>query len=48
MNQPISDIAYPRDNIWMEQVDGRDGQVIWGVVQPRENVVVAAAEVGCE
>jgi hypothetical protein len=45
--QPISDVAYPRDNIWMEQVDGRDGRVIWGVIQPEENVVVAAAEVGC-
>lgn len=46
--QPISDVAYPRDNIWMEQVDGRDGRVVWGVVQPEENVVVAAAEVSCE
>ena len=45
--QPISDVAFPRDNIWMEQVDGRDGRVIWGVIQPEENVVVAAAEVGC-
>jgi hypothetical protein len=45
--QPISDVAYPRDNIWMEQVDGGDGRVIWGVIQPAENVVVAAAEVGC-
>ena len=47
--QPISDVAYPRDDIWMEQVDGRDGRVVWGVIQPEENVVVAAAEVdgGC-
>jgi hypothetical protein len=45
--QPISDVAYPRDNVWMEQVDGRDGRVIWGVIQPEENVVVAAAEAGC-
>jgi len=45
--QPISDVAYPRDNIWMEQVDARDGRVIWGVVQPKENVVVAAAKVSC-
>jgi hypothetical protein len=47
--QPISDIAWSRDNIWMEQVDVRDGRVVWGIVQPDENVVVAAAEVdgGC-
>ncbi len=47
--QPISDIAYARDNIWMEQVDVREGRVVWGIVQPDENVVVAAAEVdgGC-
>jgi hypothetical protein len=47
--QPISDIAYPRDNLWMEQVSVRDGRVVWGIVQPDENVVVAAAEVdgGC-
>jgi hypothetical protein len=43
--QPISDIAYPRDNIWMEQVNVRDGRVVWGIVQPAGNVVVAAAEV---
>jgi hypothetical protein len=43
--QPISDFAFPRDGLWMEQVDARDGSVRWGVVEPRENVVVAAAEV---
>ena len=43
--QPISDFAFRRDNLWMEQVDVRDGSVRWGIVQPRENVVVAAAEV---
>lgn len=43
--QPISDVAYSRDNIWMEQVDVRDGRVVWGIIQPQENVVVAAAEV---
>jgi hypothetical protein len=42
--QPISDVAYPRDNLWMEQVNVRDGTVLWGIVQPRGNVVVAAAE----
>jgi hypothetical protein len=43
--QPISDFAFARDDLWMEQVDVRDGSVRWGIVQPRENVVVAAAEV---
>jgi hypothetical protein len=43
--QPISDIAYNRDNIWMEQVNVRDGRIVWGIIQPRGNVVVAAAEV---
>jgi hypothetical protein len=43
--QPISDVAHSRDNIWMEQVNVRDGRVVWGMVQPRGNVVVAAAEV---
>ena len=43
--QPISDVAYERDNLWMEQVNVRDNSVLWGVVQPRGNVVVAAAEV---
>ncbi len=43
--QPISDFAYPRDDLWMEQVNVRDGSVLWGIVQPRENIVVAAAEV---
>lgn len=43
--QPISDFAFQRDNIWMEQVDVRHGGVLWGVIQPRGNVVVAAAEV---
>jgi hypothetical protein len=43
--QPISDFAFRRDNLWMEQVDVRDGSVRWGIVQPGENLVVAAAEV---
>jgi hypothetical protein len=43
--QPISDVAFQRDNLWMEQVDVRDGTVLWGIVQPHGNVVVAAAEV---
>jgi hypothetical protein len=43
--QPISDFGFRRDNIWMEQVDVRRGGVLWGIIQPRGNVVVAAAEV---
>ena len=43
--QPIGDFAFARDNLWMEQVNVRDGTVLWGIVQPRGNVVVAAAEV---
>ncbi|HEX6105957.1 MAG TPA: hypothetical protein VFZ26_10250 [Gemmatimonadales bacterium] len=42
--QPISDVAYERDNLWMEQVNVRDGTVLWGIIQPGGNVVVAAAE----
>jgi hypothetical protein len=43
--QAVSDVAYARDNLWMEQVNVRDGTVLWGILQPRGNVVVAAAEV---
>lgn len=43
--QPISDFGFQRDNLWMEQVDARDGGVLWGIIQPQGNVVVAAAEV---
>lgn len=43
--QPISDFAFQRDNLWMEQVDVAEGSVIWGIIQPGGNVVVAAAEV---
>ena len=43
--QPISDVVYSRDNIWMEQINVRDGRVVWGIIQPGGNVVVAAAEV---
>jgi hypothetical protein len=43
--QPISDFGFQRDNLWMEQVDVGGGSVIWGIIQPRGNVVVAAAEV---
>ena len=43
--QPISDFGFDRDNLWMEQVDVRAGTVLWGIIQPGGNVVVAAAEV---
>ena len=43
--QPISDFGFDRDNLWMEQVDVRGGGVLWGIIQPGGNVVVAAAEV---
>jgi hypothetical protein len=43
--QPISELAFQRDNLWMEQVNVRDGSVLWGIIQPRGNIVVAAAEV---
>jgi hypothetical protein len=43
--QPISDLAFERDNLWMEQVDVRTGSVLWGIIQPGGNVVVAAAQV---
>jgi hypothetical protein len=43
--QPISDFGFDRDNLWMEQVNVGEGSVIWGIIQPRGNVVVAAAEV---
>jgi hypothetical protein len=43
--QPISDFGFDRDNLWMEQVDVRGGSVLWGILQPTGNVIVAAAEV---
>lgn len=43
--QAMSGFGYDRDYVWMEQVDPRDGTVLWGVIEPWANVVVAAAEV---
>ncbi len=40
----VDDFSFDRDNLWMEQVDARTGRVIWGIVQPADNVIVAAAE----
>lgn len=42
--QAVSGFEYPRDYLWMEQVDPRDGSVLWGILDPTGNVVVAAAE----
>ena len=44
----VSDFGFDRDNLWMEQVDVRDGTVMWGIIQPSDNVVVAAAEMESE
>jgi hypothetical protein len=42
--QAVSGFEYQRDYLWMEQVEARDGSVLWGIVDPAGNVVVAAAE----
>jgi hypothetical protein len=42
--QAVSGFEYQRDYLWMEQVEARDGSVLWGIVDPSGNVVVAAAE----
>jgi hypothetical protein len=42
--QAVSGFEYPRDYLWMEQVDLKDSSVLWGIVDPTGNVVVAAAE----
>lgn len=42
--QGISGFAYDRDYVWMEQVNPRDGTVLWGIVEPWSNVIVAAAQ----
>lgn len=40
----VADFRFDRDNLWMEQLDARDGSVLWGIVQPADNAIVAAAE----
>ena len=42
--QAVSGFEYQRDYLWMEQVEAKDGSVLWGIVDPTGNVVVAAAE----
>lgn len=41
----LSGFAFQRDYLWMEQVDANEGTVLWTVLEPRSNTVVAAAEV---
>jgi hypothetical protein len=45
----VSGFAYERDYLWMEQVDVQDGRVLWVMLEPRSNTLVAAAETegGC-
>ncbi len=40
----VSGFAFNRDYLWMEQVDVEDGSVLWVMLEPRSNTVVAAAE----
>ncbi len=40
----VSGFAFGRDYLWMEQVDVTDGSVLWVILEPRGNTVVAAAE----
>ncbi len=41
---PVSGFAYGRDYLWMEQVDVEADRVLWVILEPRGNTVVAAAE----
>jgi hypothetical protein len=47
--QPVSGFAFQRDYLWMEQVDVESGAVRWVILEPKGNVIVAAADVedGC-
>jgi hypothetical protein len=47
--QPVSGFAFRRDYLWMEQVDVGSGEVRWVILEPKENIIVAAADVedGC-
>lgn len=40
----VSGFAFRRDYLWMEQVDVEDGSLLWVILEPRGNTVVAAAE----
>jgi hypothetical protein len=41
----VSGFSYDRDYLWMEQVDVQDARVLWVMLEPRGNTVVAAAAV---
>lgn len=41
--QPVSGFVDGRDYLWMEQVEVTSGQVLWVMLDPRDNTVVAAA-----
>lgn len=47
--QTVSGFAFERDYVWMEQVDVAEDRVLWLILEPRGNTVVAAAYVddGC-
>jgi len=47
--QAVSGFAFERDYLWMEQVDVEEERVLWVILEPRGNIVVAAGEVedGC-
>ncbi len=40
----VSGFAFDRDYLWMEQVNVEDGTILWVILEPRSNTVVAAAE----
>lgn len=42
--EPVSGFAFGRDYLWMEQVNVEDGSVLWVILEPRGNTIVAAAE----
>lgn len=42
--EPVSGFAFGRDYLWMEQVNVEEGSVLWVMLEPRGNTVVAAAE----
>jgi hypothetical protein len=41
---PVSGFAFKRDYLWMEQVNVEDGTILWVILEPRGNTIVAAAE----
>jgi len=41
---PVSGFAFKRDYLWMEQVNIETDQVLWVILEPRGNTIVAAAQ----